>query len=175
MTDYMVARFPAEGSAQSITQNKYESIDIAWKNLKFLANLEEVWEALIQNYVELEKGLLSAAVNSMVRSDRGYNRSQNDRVLFTRLLSNLLSTANAYLCHTPRYLNKINIANLTNSFNLAKKEAYNKSFGYRLMYNLRNYAEHHGPALQGITYSSDWDTEKNGDVIRKKKQIYCEA
>ena len=140
-----------------IDQARFDEIAIAWANLRHVVNLEEGWDAIVQNYVELEKGLLDAAAANMILSNLDYHNFQDTRLAFAVKLTNLLSTCRAYLDHTPRHLNRLVPAGHdTDAFKLATNREYDARFGYRFMEALRNFAQHSGLPLHGTTYDARW-------------------
>ncbi len=117
--------------------------------------IEEEWDCLVQNYMELEMELLQSALQSMILSHESYETIQEARLRFTRRLSNLLHTCRSYLDHTPHHLNSLE-AELTKSFNQARNNAYDEQFSYRFMEALRNYSQHTGLPMHGTTFHSSW-------------------
>lgn len=51
-------------------------------------------------------------------------------------------------------------------FNEVRRQAHSQSFGYRLMYGLRNHAQHYGQPLHGTTFDSGW-TDSPEEVSRR--------
>lgn len=152
---YLLIRALGEPRRVAITASRYAEIKTAWANLKHIVNIEEEWSSLIQNYVDLEKGLLDAAVDHMVYSVSDYHEYQDARLSFSVRLANLLSTCKSYLDHVPHHLNSL-------SPKAGEKEAFKKMTNiefdsrpsYRLMEALRNYAQHRGSPLHGASYGS---------------------
>lgn len=138
-----------------IDQARFEEIQTAWSNLRHVVNLEEGWDAVIQNYLDLEKGLLDAAVRHMILSIVEYHNFQDVRLAFAVKLANLLSTCRAYLDHTPRHLNGLAPGcGEIEAFKLATNREYDARFGYKFMEALRNYSQHGGQPLHGASYDS---------------------
>lgn len=144
-----------------IDQARFEEIQTAWANLRHVVNLEEGWDAVIQNYLDLEKGLLDAAARHMVVSMYDYHNFQDIRLTFAVKLANLLSTCRAYLDHTPRHLNGLMPRQgETEAFRLATNREYDGRLGYQFMEALRNYSQHGGLPLHGASYDA---RRKEGD------------
>jgi hypothetical protein len=139
----------------AIDETRFEEIQTAWANLRLVVNLEEAWDAVIQNYLALEKGLLNAAAEHMIVSMYDYHNFQDLRLAFAVKLSNLLSTCRAYLDHTPRHLNGLEPGQgETEAFRLATKREYDMRPGYQIMEALRNFSQHGGLPLHGATYDA---------------------
>lgn len=140
-----------------ISEERFEALKQAWANLKHLAHIEEEWDAVVQNYVELEKSLLDAALRDMLISDKDYFLFQESRLRFGVRLSNLLSSCKAYLDHTPHHLGLlVPQRNYGAEFKTLAKAEYDRRFGYRLIEALRAYSQHRGLPVHGSRYDSAW-------------------
>jgi len=140
-----------------ISEQRFKALKEAWSNLKHFAHIEEEWDAVVQNYVELEKTLIEAALRDMVVSDKDYFTFQEARLRFCVRLSNLLSTCKAYLDHTPQHLGLIAPRYpYVEEFKTFASVEYDKRFGYRFMEALRNYAQHRGLPIHTTQYNSAW-------------------
>jgi hypothetical protein len=138
-----------------IDQARFDEIQTAWANLRHVVLLEETWDAVIQNYLDLEKGLLDAAARHMILSMYDYHNFQDIRLAFAVKLANLLSSCKAYLDHTPHHLNGLKPQlGETEAFRLATSREYDGRFGYRFMEALRNYSQHGGLPLHGASYDA---------------------
>lgn len=138
-----------------IDQARFEQIQEAWANLRHVVYLEESWDAVIQNYLDLEKGLLDAAARHMILSMYDYQNFQDIRLAFAVKLANLLSSCKAYLDQTPQHLNELEPqCGESVVFRLATNREYDGRFGYRLMEALRNYSQHAGLPLHGASYDA---------------------
>lgn len=150
-----------------IDQARFEEIQTAWANLRHVVHLEEGWDAVIQNYLELEKGLLDAAARHMIVSMYDYHNFQDIRLAFAVKLSNLLSTCRAYLDHTPRHLNGLEPQQgETEAFRLATNREYDGRSGYQIMEALRNYSQHGGLPLHGASYGSHRAEGAEGSLLQ---------
>lgn len=118
--------------------------------------MEEEWDSLIQNYIELELELIRSAMNTMVLSHEGYHEMNQIRLGFARRLSNLLHSCKSYLDHTPHHLKQLRTPELDVAFRTAANDAYDGNVSYRFMEALRNYAQHRGLPLHGATFDSGW-------------------
>lgn len=138
-----------------IDKARFEEIELAWMNLKHVVNLEEEWDAVIQNYLDLEKALLDAATRHMILSIYDYHNFQDIRLTFAVKLSNLLSTCRAYLDHTPHHLNALSPKDgEMEKFKELTNGEYENRFGYQFMEALRSYSQHRGLPLHGATYDA---------------------
>lgn len=140
----------------AITKSEYDNLLTSWTTLGVIASIEEEWDSLIQNYIELEMELIRSAMNTMVLSHEGYHEANQTRLGFARRLSNLLHSCKSYLDHTPHHLKKLMTPNLDATFRAATNAAYDTSISYRFMEALRNYAQHRGLPLHGASFDSGW-------------------
>lgn len=140
-----------------ITAERFEALKEAWHNLKHFAHIEEGWAAIVQNYMELEKALIQAALRDMVVSELDYFIFQERRLDFGVRLSNLLNSCRAYLDHTPQSLGSITPHQpYADEFKALTNVEYDKRFGYRFMEALRNHAQHCGLPIHSTQYNSAW-------------------
>jgi hypothetical protein len=168
-----------------ISERRFEALSQAWSNLKHFAHVEEEWDAVVRNYVELEKTLLEAALRDMVVSDKDYFSFQEARLQFSVRLSNLLASCRAYLDHTPHHLGLIMPPHPYGAqFKDLTHAEYDGRFGYRFMEELRDYAQHRGLPIHSTQYSSAWveggergmlshsvSTHITLDILRKDKKF----
>jgi hypothetical protein len=136
-----------------LSVNAYERLERAWTTLTTLLAFEEEWDIVLQNYMELELGFLSSAMHSMVRSWDDTKEYRRARLNFGRLVANLLTSTRSYLDHSPHHLAVLG-SDVSKSFVEKTNTAYKAEFGYRFMEALRNYAQHRGAPLHGVSWHS---------------------
>ncbi len=145
----------------TLTKAEYLKILTAWKGILALVNIEEEWDCLVQNYLELEMELLRSAMDSMIVGPESFHDMQQSRLGFARRLSNLLSSSRSYLDHIPHHLASVKNGKFRSHFVKLTNTAYESHFAYRFMEALRNYAQHRGLPLHGSTFDSSWIDPKN--------------
>lgn len=97
---------------------------------------------------------ISAAVTEMTAMRHAYEDLFEIRTAINRRVVNLLSASRMYLDQYPQSVKKIGT-----SPELAKtacSKAYDNFFEYRFMEALRNYAQHEGLAVHGVTMGGRW-------------------
>lgn len=139
-----------------ITKDEHDAIIGAWRAISVVADIEEEWDCLVKNYIDLEMELLRSAMHSMVLNHESYHEFQQIRLGFSRRLSNLLQSCRSYLDHTPHHLNKLESHAFADPFKKLTNTAYDGHFGYRFMEALRNYAQHRGLPLHGASFDAKW-------------------
>jgi len=146
-----------------ITKDQHDTIISAWRAIVTVLDIEEEWDSLIQNYIELEMELLKSAMDTMVLNHESYGDMQQRRLIFSRRLSNLLQTCRSYIDRTPHHLKKLEGHDFEATFDELRRAAHAAHFGYRFMDAMRNYAQHRGVPLHGATYHAGWIGDDNGN------------
>ncbi len=145
-----------------ISRQSYFELKKSREFLSPVLSIEEQWDCVIQNYIELEQDILREAVNSMVILHDDYSAFQDIRLGFSRRLSNVLSSNKSYLHHTPQHLQKTLIQDPKNKFSEITRQAYDKYYGFRFMEALRNYTQHRGVPIDEASFGVHWiNNDKN--------------
>ncbi|MEC8375324.1 MAG: hypothetical protein VX078_11030, partial [Pseudomonadota bacterium] len=86
------------GSTQEleISESRFQRIKEAKKLLSEGLAIEEKWEILVSNYVDLESDCLSATTSHMLFSEQPYEAFFKNTVLFNKRLVNLLTASRLY-------------------------------------------------------------------------------
>lgn len=120
--------------------------------------IEEEYEMVISNYIDLEKESISVSISHMTRNYRGYVDSFDVRLALNRRFMNLLTSVRLYTdklaSHCVACLPKEN--GVEERVNLLFSTAYDKSFDYRFMDALRNYIQHYGTAVHRVMFGGRW-------------------
>lgn len=138
-----------------ITEQEYKKIKTAKNNLLEILYIEEKFDIFVDNYLEFEMDLLNYAARHMVRGIKTHTGLQIGLNQINRRIINLLSTGRLYLDQSIHNLS--NISSKTNTIEEIKKEKtkqYDQHLGYRSMEALRNYVQHRGYPIQGLTYNN---------------------
>ena len=148
-----------------ISSEEFNELHTAHRVLFAGVALEEKFELLLSNYVDLEKDLLSLSVDQMVRGEISYERLFDARTTLNRKLINLLTTARLYVDHLPHQTNEI-IGNARQSEVKALLSVeYDSFFEFRFMEALRNYVQHRGFPAHGLSFPSHWVEGKRKDLV----------
>lgn len=116
--------------------------------------VEEEYEMMISNYIDLEKESLNASISYMVRTCRGYADFLDARLSLNRRLMNLLTSVRLYSDRLPTHCcaclpRETGIEERVQSLRSAE---YERNFDYRFMEALRNYIQHYGTAVHHVTF-----------------------
>src|SRR5690348_4559061 len=104
MTQYVICRLilGSDGSVP-LTENDYNVLADAVETLSHLADVEEKYAAVIDNYVELESSLLDEGLRVMIFAPSDEIQARAPRNLISRRLLNLLSSVRLYLDSLPHH------------------------------------------------------------------------
>lgn len=164
MTRYVLCRYAIGQRGQlEITEERYNGFASDIQKLVELCDMEEKYNAFIDNYFELERGLLEDSLRAMVYSDHeigdlfGPKHSANRRVI------NLLTAVKLYLDSLPQHANRLLTGEVVEKVKKAPSRAYDSSLAYRVMEALRNYSQHEAFPIQGwsVDHRRDKSTEPN--------------
>lgn len=131
-----------------IDKECFDSLKRARHTLIEALALEEKYEILISNYLELEQQIVRQAVVAQVRTQSDYSEFFEFRMIFNVALVNLLTAARLYVDQFPRHVRDC-LAD-ESQLALAKSwlnQAYDSAFEYRFMEALRNHVQHNGVPL----------------------------
>jgi len=142
---YVLAKMTLGSSASvPIEPSEYEAIREARLATRLGLSVEEKFDLVVEDYLELETTLLTASAHFMVLGGQDYQSFQTERALFNRRVVNLLAAGRTYTDHVPHH-----VAGLLATDNRASgrvKDAFSQQYdlrlGYRAMSALRNYVQH---------------------------------
>lgn len=137
-----------------LTEAQYRELENASKILNAAFALEENFDILLGNYVELESTALAIAASAFVRQELEYGDFFRTRAKVNRRAVNLLSTARLYIDQLPRNAGKVGLDPAQVRQWLA--EQYDANFEYRFMEALRNHAQHSGSAVHSAAVHRTW-------------------
>lgn len=139
-----------------LSEKEFRELDLAKRDFVQAVYIEDKFDQVVENYLELEETLMHAALRFMVLQEGGYNEFQLERNLHNRRLTNLLTACRAYIDHSKHHVSQIFGADSSLRITLDTKfsEQYDQRLGYRVMEALRNYVQHRGVPLHSLTYNS---------------------
>ncbi len=157
-----------------MSQDDYLSVTSAQKNIWAMLSIEEKFDALLQNYAEYERELLSIGVERSLFRELKWFTMIGDLHLLNRRLGNLLTMARVYVDHTSHDLNEIygKASNTSDALKQAFRGCYERSFGYRVMEALRNHMQHHSFPIGGISLPSQWMGDVTSDKSRLRTRVH---
>ena len=119
----------------AISADDFAALKTAQHNLLLMLSIEEKFDALLQNYAEYERELLSLALEHTVFQVFEWSTIIGDLHTVNRRLANVLTMARVYEDHTKQDLNTIyGMRNeVTEQLTQAFRTSYDESLGYRVM------------------------------------------
>ncbi len=163
-----------------ITQVQFDEIKQARNCLSAALSIEEKYELLLSNYLDLEKECLNITSDYMVRRLKGYEDFFDIRLLFNRKIVNLLTSTKLYIDQIQQHV-KACIPFDTEIGDKVKSlfsTEYDNFFEYRFMEALRNYVQHKGLAVHSTTlggkkidHEEDWEQEYKTSVFTHKLEV----
>jgi len=157
-----------------IDEVKFGSILEARNILSAAMAVEEKYELLISNYVELEKTVLNAATDNMVYDNFDYSGFFDRRLLFNQRIVNLLTSCRLYIDQVQQHV-KTCIPNNPEASEKVKtlfSEQYDCHFEYQFMEALRNYVQHRGLAVHSTSHSSRWTSIKDDGLMEYRIRLF---
>ncbi len=120
--------------------------------------IEEEYEMVVSNYIDLEKESLNVSISYMVRNYRGYIDSFDARLVLNRRLMNLLTSVRLYTDQLTGHCSvclpgESGIKERVKTFFSAE---YDRNFDYRFMEALRNHIQHYGTAVHVVSFGGRW-------------------
>ncbi len=157
------------GHAPMVPVSDQDAIEIhgAMSAILECIRFEEEWDIVVGNVFSMEQEVLQTALHDVLFSDLDWHDFNDLRVKLVRLLQNLLSSCRSYLDHSPQYLNKLDKSGALSAFFKAEtNRAYDDSFAYRFMEELRNHAQHSGHPIHGTVFDTRRIEHAQGTVWR---------
>jgi len=155
-----LGRFPE----LEIDQARFEELKTSRPILLHALAIEEKYEIIVSNFLELERKAINASVSEMVRNHIEYKDFFDVRLDLNIRLVNLLTAVRLYTDQLSSHL----CACIPSDDTLkAKVKAffsteYDASFEYRFMEALRNHVQHSGIPVHRISTGAKWTDLEDG-------------
>jgi hypothetical protein len=139
-----------------VTAGEYAAVKNAVQSLLRVVAIEDRFDMLAENFDELESEMAALLRRGVVFGRPGWSESVAEIHRVNRRLVNFLSTARLYLDQVAHELSTLYGAesSAVTTFRAACSTEYDGRLGYRAMEALRNYSQHRGTPIHGLTYSS---------------------
>lgn len=147
-----------------IDQARFEELKASRPILNHALAIEEKYEIIISNFLELERDATNASVSEMVRNHIEYKDFFDVRLALNIRLVNLLTAVRLYTDQLSSHICacipcdvklKADVKALFSS-------EYDASFAYRFMEALRNYVQHSGIPVHRVSTGAKWTDLENG-------------
>ena len=139
-----------------IDKKRYDSLCHAKEVLLNGLEMEEKYEILVSNYLELEEKIQKHTVLAMARRPGSYEDFFEARMEFNIRLVNLLTSARLYKDQLHRHVREIvpQIPDIKEDINKQFSTQYDENIEYRFIEELRNHVQHRGTPVHWTQYNS---------------------
>jgi hypothetical protein len=158
-----------------INESEYLQLKSSRNCLLGALALEEKYDLLISNFLELEKECLSITCEQMVRDSDDYSDLFDIKIRLNRRVVNLLTSCRLYVDHLSQHVKACipENSNFETVKSLFSKE-YDECFEYRFMEALRNHVQHRGLAVHSVTLDHAWtSTDKKTGELEHKTSFFA--
>jgi hypothetical protein len=164
---YVICRMVlAETPTVEITRSEYDAVQPARFVVNELIAVEEKYDAVMENYVELEETIHTLGIRQLAFVDYHYEELVGPLNLVSRRVSNLLSSTRSYRDalpqHAARLLGRKHPA-IQPLIDL-KHDNQSHPLSYRQMEAVRNYAQHVGPPINDLTIKRHRDVNDDDET-----------
>ncbi|EIZ1345069.1 hypothetical protein MOU86_004586 [Vibrio parahaemolyticus] len=165
---WALGSFPEIEISNEQFQSLYQSAEV----LKATMAIEEKYELVISNFLDLEKDSLAVSSDYMVRRSNNYSEFFDIRSTFNRRIVNLLTSTKLYIDQIQQHV-KICNPELTACVKNEFSKEYDTLFEYRFMEALRNYVQHRGLAVHLVSHPAKW-IEDDESLLEFQTKIYTQ-
>jgi hypothetical protein len=153
-----------------INESEYLKLKLSRDCLSGAFAIEEKYDLLISNFLELEKECMNITCEYMLKNNDDYSDFFDIRARLNRRVVNLLTAARLYMDHLGQHVKsclfeKDKCKGVKTLFSLQ----YDDCFEYRFMEALRNYVQHRGLAVHSSSLGASWTSmdKRNGELEYK--------
>ena len=165
MTRYVLCRYAIGMRGEiEITEGEYQALAADIKTLVEVCDAEEKFNAFIDNYFELERGLLEESLRAMVYQNHSADDLLSPKNTIKRRIINMLTSVKLYLDSYPQHANRLLAGGALEDLKRAPSRAYDSSLAYRVMEALRNYSQHEAFPIHGWMVNHRWDDSVEPNV-----------
>jgi hypothetical protein len=165
--DYFLMRAVLAPSTKlEISQQRYDEIKKARQILSAAFSLEETYDLLVGNYIELETSALGLAAKSMMQAPHHYDEMFELTAQMNRRAINFLTTAKMFVDQLQQRVGACDGDKAATKSETSKH--YDTLFEYRFMEALRNHVQHSGSAVHSLSFGGRW-----GPPGQKEKMIFA--
>lgn len=153
------------GSILSIADKEFASIWRADRELRRLLTIEQRYDILIGNYLDLERQIFHCNSEHVVREYFNESHLLNAMSLIDRCIGNFLSSARAFIDQASNGAEPNDVPLIQGYF----ADQYDSSLAYRTMEALRNYTQHCGLPTQFLHFNGKWHDKKD---LRESRLVH---
>jgi hypothetical protein len=145
-----------------ISHDEFLNLAAAREVLTNAFAIEEKYEIVLSNLLDLEKELLSLAAAEILRRPWDYSGFYAVRAVLNVRMVNLLTATKLYLDQLPQHVSKClpTCADANEKIRSYCSEEYDSRFEYRFMEALRNYVQHRGVPVHSTSHGASWTSHE---------------
>lgn len=142
----------------AIEEEVYERIKLSRAILREALAIEEMYAALIENYLALEREAINFSISNMVYTPAGYEAFFEQRLSLEIRISSVLTASKLYMDSLGSRIAGClsGLPDIDERVADLFKQEYDNSFEYRFMAALRNHIQHSGNALSSVGSGGSW-------------------
>lgn len=135
--------------------------------------IEQKYEIVISNFIDLEKQLIDISVTNSIRLKHSYDDSFETLSILNIRLVNLLTSTRLYLDQLPQHIKLCHLEDegVEDRIKSRCSEEFDKFFEYRFMEALRNYVQHRGTPIHLISPKARWTSFEKEGLLEFSLQI----
>lgn len=147
----------------AITEQEYDNAERCHRQVYEAFEIELAFDFLVANYIEIEKYIAEHLVLDMVGQSRTEDQFRQQHWGFIRSLNNWLASISFWSDLTRQRLISIcgRQGNALNNFEAAITKLKYEEFVTAFLFHLRNYSQHGGFPLTGLTMGGSWDDDRS--------------
>jgi hypothetical protein len=160
--NFVIRKFAIGGGDKTVPSSKadLDTLNDARDGLILALAIEEKFDIVIANFAELERDLLTVSLEDMIyREENRGLAGRDDRMLFNRRLSNLLSSARMYRDQVKADLNSTDawkMLDMKQWVDGAMSKAAQDHVEFRACEALRNVTQHQETPVYSFVRQSKW-------------------
>ena len=149
-------RILGDNTFLEISEDEYAAIAKAKSSLIHALHIEEKFDIVLQNYADVERELLSRAVENVLFSPRDWSDVIAQLQVFNRRMINLLTTCRLHLDQVIHNIREIfgDDSQVDSELKAETNKEYDSYFGYRVLEAMRNNVQHRGFPIHKIEVNS---------------------
>lgn len=140
----------------------------AKETLSAAFSLEEKYELLLMNFLELEKEVLNNSAEHSLFDQREYSDFFDIRLKINRRVVNFLTACRLYVDHAKKHIRTClpQSVTLKDDVNHLFNEEFDQHFEYRFCEKLRNHVQHQSLAVHTLTQGSMWINDQRVETTK---------
>jgi hypothetical protein len=147
-----------------IDQERFKQLKNSRLVLSHALAIEEKYEIVISNFLELEREATNASISKMVRNHKEYRDIFDVSLALNIRLVNLLTAVRLYKDQLSSHICSCTSSDENNKIEIKKlfSTEFDASFEYRFMEALRNHVQHSGIPVHRISTGLKWIDHDDG-------------